>query len=302
MSVDLSKIKTEGRNLNTYDIDTLPTIEVLKKINNEDKTVALAVEKALPNIARLVDRLVESFEKGGRLIYMGAGTSGRIGIVDAVECHPTYGVSFDMVQCLMAGGERAFIQAVEGAEDNKDLAVRDLKRINLTKDDFVIGLAASGRTPYVIGGIEYANSIGATTGCVVTSMNSPISKLVKYPVEVITGEEVITGSTRMKAGTAQKMVCNSITTTAMIKLGKVYENLMIDVLATNEKLVERSKKIIMEATGVDKEKATILLTKFGSVKKAIFSELTGITDIDIVDMYLERNNGHIRKALEDARK
>ena len=302
MSVDLSKIKTEGRNLNTYDIDTIPTIEVLKKINNEDKTVALAVEKALPNIARLVDRLVESFEKGGRLIYMGAGTSGRIGIVDAVECHPTYGVSFDMVQCLMAGGERAFIQAVEGAEDNKDLAVRDLKRINLTKDDFVLGLAASGRTPYVNGGIEYANSIGATTGCVVTSMNSPISKLVKYPVEVITGEEVIAGSTRMKAGTAQKMVCNSITTTAMIKLGKVYENLMIDVLATNEKLVERSKKIIMEATGVDKEKATILLTKFGSVKKAIFSELTGITDIDKVDMYLERNKGHIRRALEDARK
>ena len=233
---------------------------------------------------------------------MGAGTSGRIGIVDAVECHPTYGVSFDMVQCLMAGGERAFIQAVEGAEDNKELAVSDLKRINLTKDDFVIGLAASGRTPYVIGGIEYANQVGAKTGCVVTSMDSPISKLVKYPVEVITKEEVITGSTRMKAGTAQKMVCNAITTTAMIKLGKVYENLMIDVLATNEKLVERSKKIIMEATGVDRDKATILLEKFGSVKKAIFSELTGITDIDKVNMYLERNKGHIRKALDDARK
>lgn len=302
MSIDLSKIKTEGRNPNTYDIDTLPTIEVLKKINNEDKTVALAVEKALPSIARLVDSLVESFEKGGRLIYMGAGTSGRIGIVDAVECHPTYGVSFDMVQCLMAGGERAFIQAVEGAEDNKELAVSDLKRINLTKNDFVIGLAASGRTPYVIGGIEYANRVGAKTGCVVTSMDSPISKLVKYPVEVITKEEVITGSTRMKAGTAQKMVCNSITTTAMIKLGKVYENLMIDVLATNEKLVERSKKIIMEATGVDRDKATTLLEEYGSVKKAIFSELTGITDIDKVNMYLERNKGHIRKALDDARK
>ena len=300
MSVNLNNIKTEGRNPNTYDIDIVSTKEIIKKINNEDKLVPLAVEKEIGKIAKLVDALVESFNKDGRLIYMGAGTSGRIGIVDAVECHPTYGVSFDMVQCLMAGGERAFIQAVEGAEDNKELAKNDLKNIKLNKNDFVIGLAASGRTPYVIGGLEYAKEVGTKTGCVVTSPNSVIASMVDYPIEVITGEEVITGSTRMKAGTAQKMVCNAITTTAMIKLGKVYENLMIDVLPTNEKLVERSKKIIMEATGVDKEKATQLLNEYKSVKKAIFSELSGLTG-ESVDYYLDKNRGHIRKALEEVR-
>ena len=302
MSVDLNKLKTEGRNANTYDIDLLPTIDILKKINNEDKTVAFVVEKELGKIAVLVDAVVDAFENGGRLIYMGAGTSGRVGIIDAVECHPTYGVSFDMVQCLMAGGEKAFIKAVEGAEDNKDLAKSDLKNTNLTKNDIVIGLAASGRTPYVIGGLEYAKEIGAKTGCVVTTTNSPIALMVDYPVEVITGEEVITGSTRMKAGTAQKMVCNSITTAAMIKLGKVYENLMIDVLATNEKLIERSKRIIVEATGVSYDDAATLLNKFGSVKKAIFSVLSGTSDIDKVNYYLDKNKGHIRKALEDIKR
>lgn len=302
MSVDLKKIKTEGRNPNTMDIDTLDTIDILKKINDEDKKVAKCVSKSLESIRDLVDALVESFSSGGRLIYMGAGTSGRVGIIDAVECHPTYGVSFEMVQCLMAGGKDAFIQAVEGAEDNKELGKNDLMNKNLTKNDFVIGLAASGRTPYVIGGLEYANSIGAKTGCVVTTPNSIIASMVKYPITVVTGEEVITGSTRMKAGTAQKMVCNMITTSSMIKLGKVYENLMVDVLPTNEKLVSRSYKIICEATGVGIDEAKELLAKYGTIKKVLVSELSEIKDKERIEYYLDKNNGHIRKAIEDARK
>lgn len=302
MSVDLNKIKTEGRNINTMDIDVLPTIEILKKINNEDKTVAYAVEEVLPNIERLVDKLVEAFLNGGRLIYMGAGTSGRVGIIDAVECHPTFGVSFDMVQCLMAGGKDAFIQAVEGAEDNLELGKKDLMNIKLSDKDFVIGLAASGRTPYVIGGLKYAKEVGCNTGCVVTSPNSVIESLVDYPVACITKEEVITGSTRMKAGTAQKMICNMISTTSMIKLGKVYENLMVDVLPTNEKLVSRSYRIIQEATGVSLDEAKDLLSKYGTIKKVILSELSGITDIDKLNYYLDENNGHIRNALQMIRK
>ena len=302
MSVDLNKLKTEGRNPNTMDIDTLDTLSILKKINDEDKTVAFAVEKEISHISCLVDNLVESFLNNGRLIYMGAGTSGRVGIIDAVECHPTFGVSFEMVQCLMAGGKDAFIQAVEGAEDNKELAKTDLEKIGLNSHDFVIGLAASGRTPYVIGGIEYAKKIGAKTGCVVTTPNSIIASMVDYPICVETKEEVITGSTRMKAGTAQKMVCNMITTTSMIKLGKVYENLMVDVLPTNEKLVFRSYKIISEATGLSTDDAMIKLNEYKSIKKVIFSELSGIKDIKKINYYLDKNNGHIRNALLDARK
>ena len=187
MGVDLSKIKTEQRNDNTKDIDLLSTIEVLTKINNEDKKVALAVEKELNNIVKVVDAVVEVFNQNGRLIYMGAGTSGRVGIIDAVECRPTFGVPHEMVQCLMAGGENAFVKAVEGAEDNRILAIEDLKKINLTDKDIVIGIAASGRTPYVVSGCEYAKSIGAKTGCIVTSPNSVLANLVDYKIEAVTG-------------------------------------------------------------------------------------------------------------------
>ena len=234
MSVDLSKIKTEQRNEATKDIDLLSTLDILKKINNEDKKVALAVEKECEKIASLVDAVTEAISNGGRLLYMGAGTSGRVGIMDAVECRPTFGVPHELVQCLMAGGELAFVRAVEGAEDNKVLAVDDLKKINLNCKDVVIGIAASGRTPYVVSGIEYAKSLGCKTGCIVTSPNSILASIVDYKVEAITGEEVITGSTRMKSGTAQKMICNMISTATMIKLGHVYQNLMVDVLPTNE--------------------------------------------------------------------
>lgn len=299
MSVDLKKISTESRNQNTLDIDLVPTFEMLKKINNEDKTIAYAVEKVLPNIAKVVDKVYEAFLCGGRLIYMGAGTSGRIGILDAVECPPTYGVDYDMVMCLMAGGEKAFIKAVEGAEDSLIQGKVDLENINLTKNDVVIGIAASGRTPYVIGGLNYANEVGAVTSCITTSASSPIESIVKFPIVAVTGPEPITGSTRMKSGTAQKMICNMISTASMIKMGKVYENLMIDVKATNEKLVSRSLSIICTILECSTDDAKELLTKYKTVKKVIFSSFTGEENLDIIDEYLTKEHGNIRKAVKN---
>ena len=298
MGLDLKKISTEKRNVNTIDIDRVETIEILKKINNEDKIIASKVEEELENITKLVDGVVDSFYKDGRLIYMGAGTSGRIGIIDAVECRPTFSVSDDKVQCLMAGGERAFISAVEGAEDSTTLGVEDLKNINLNKNDIVVGLAASGRTPYVVSAIKYAKEVGAKTGCVVTVKGSILASIVDYPIEVEVGQEVITGSTRMKSGTAQKMVCNMISTASMIKMGRVYENYMIDVQATNEKLVARSVGILVSASGVDEETAKTYLNKYGSVKKALISILTGTSDKEKIEKALEKTKGHIRNAME----
>lgn len=297
MSVDLSKIKTEQRNEATKDIDLLSTLDILKKINNEDKKVALAVERECEKIAPLVDVVTEAISNGGRLLYMGAGTSGRVGIMDAVECRPTFGVPHELVQCLMAGGELAFVRAVEGAEDNKVLAVDDLKKINLNCKDVVIGIAASGRTPYVVSGIEYAKSLGCKTGCIVTSPNSILASIVDYKVEAITGEEVITGSTRMKSGTAQKMICNMISTATMIKLGHVYQNLMVDVLPTNEKLVSRAIGIISEVTGLSRDEAKIYYDKFKNVKLALFSQMSGIDDIEKVNKIMEENKMNLRKAL-----
>ena len=298
MSVNLKKISTESRNKNTMDIDRVSTLEILEKINNEDKTIAYAVEKALPAIATVVDKVYGTFLNGGRLIYMGAGTSGRIGILDAVECPPTYGVDYDMVQCLMAGGSNAFVKAVEGAEDSKEMAVSDLKRINLSEKDIVIGIAASGRTPYVLGGIEYANKNNVNTCCITTSASSPLEQAVKYPIVVLIGAEPITGSTRMKSGTAQKMVCNMISTSAMIKMGKVYENLMIDLKATNEKLIERSLGIISTVTGFTRDEALEQLKRYGTIKRIIFSYLTNISDIKKIDEYLEKCHGSIRDAVK----
>ena len=297
MSVDLKKISTESRNPNTFDIDVVSTIDILKKINNEDKTVAYAVEKALPSIAEVVDKVYNAFLNGGRLIYMGAGTSGRIGILDAVECPPTYGVDYNMVMCLMAGGEKAFIKAVEGAEDSFSQGKADLINANLTSKDVVIGIAASGRTPYVIGGVHYANEIGAVTACITTSANSIIASIVKHPIVAVTGPEPITGSTRMKSGTAQKMICNMISTASMVKMGKVYENLMIDVKATNEKLVSRSLSIICTILECDIEEAKELLKKYQTVKKVIFASFTSEEDLNVIDEYLNNEHGNIRKAI-----
>lgn len=298
-NVDVKKISTESRNQNTLDIDLLPTLEMLKKINDEDKTVAIAVEKALPQIAKVIDQVTTRLENGGRLIYIGAGTSGRLGVLDAVECPPTYGVSPNMVVGLMAGGIKATSFAVEGAEDRKDFAVEDLKELKLTSNDVVVGIAASGRTPYVIGGIEYAKSLGTLTSCITTSSSSELANLVDIPIEAITGAEVINGSTRMKSGTAQKLICNMITTCTFIKMGKVYGNMMIDLQATNEKLVARQIGIICEITGYDKEIAKMKLSEYDTVKKVLINYFTNCTDKDKIDKVLDKVKGNIRKAIKE---
>ena len=298
--MDLKKISTESRNPNTMDIDLVSTREILVKINNEDKTVAYVIEQSLDQITVVVDKIVEAFNKGGRLIYMGAGTSGRLGVLDAVECPPTYGTPKEMVIGLMAGGIDALEFAVEGAEDSVELAVEDLTRVNVNENDIVVGIAASGRTPYVVGGIKFAKEKGAMTSCITTSLNSILAQTVDYPIEVVTGAEAITGSTRMKSGTAQKLVCNMLTTASMVKMGKVYENLMIDMQPTNEKLVARAERMVMEITGVDSEEAKAYIKKYGNVKKSIFAYLTGIEDIAVIDEYLARSKGNIRLALKIA--
>ncbi|MDD1368774.1 N-acetylmuramic acid 6-phosphate etherase [Bacillus sp. MHSD_36] len=251
----LENLSTEHRNEKTMNLDEMSIKEVLQSMNEEDRTVALAVENEIEEIEKVVQIVIKSFEEEGRLIYIGAGTSGRLGILDAVECPPTFGTDDKMVQGFIAGGLKAFTKAVEGAEDREELAEEDLKSIGLNEKDTVIGIAASGRTPYVIGGLKYANSVGASTASISCNKNAEISKYAKLNVEVETGAEILTGSTRLKAGTAQKLVLNMISTASMIGVGKVYKNLMVDVQSTNEKLVERSKRIIVEATGVSYEVA-----------------------------------------------
>ena len=266
--------------------------------NNEDKKVALAVEKELVKIAEAIDGIVSGMQKGGRLIYIGAGTSGRLGILDASECPPTYGVSEELVQGIIAGGTEAIFRAKEGAEDSKELAIEDLKSKNITENDTIVGLAASGRTPYVIGGLEYANKIGALTVSITCNANSEVAKVSKVSIAPVVGAEVVTGSTRMKAGTAQKLVLNMLSTGTMIKLGKVYGNLMVDVRATNKKLVERAKKIVCEATGVDREVAEKVLKETNyDVKLSILMILTGL-DINEAKEKLTQNKGYIAKAME----
>lgn len=294
---EFKKITTEGNNSSTKDIDLLSTKEMLLKINDEDLGVATAVREAIDQITKVVDEIVDCFMNDGRLIYMGAGTSGRIGILDSVECPPTYGVPSDMVMCLMAGGDNAFVKAVEGAEDSKTLAVEDLKSINLQANDIVIGIAASGRTPYVIGGIEYAKEVGAKTACITTSKGSVLANLVEYPIEAVTGQEVISGSTRMKSGTAQKLICNMLSTGSMIKMGKVYGNYMIDVMATNEKLVARSYGIVSEITGCTLEEAKEKIEKYGTIKKALIAYFTGCEDLEVIEDALQSVKGNIRNAI-----
>lgn len=297
--IDLKKLQTESNNLNTKNIDNLDTIDILKLINEEDKNVPKKVESALPQIEALVDELSISMKKGGRLIYTGAGTSGRIGLLDSVECPPTYGVDPSLVICLMAGGDSAFAYAKEGAEDDKEQAILDLKKIKPTKNDFLVGIAASGRTPYVLSMVEYAKEIGMKTGCIVNTLNSPLASLVDFPIEVETGAEVISGSTRMKAGTAQKLVCNMISTAVMIKLGHVYQNYMIDLRATNEKLLARQLSIISNICEIEKEEAKELLNKHQTVKKALLAYFTKIEDNEILEEMLQKNENNLRKAIEN---
>ncbi len=294
----LDKLTTESRNLNTSNIDKVSTLEMVKIINDEDKKVAEAVEKEIPKIAQAIDYIVERIKKGGRLIYIGAGTSGRLGILDASECPPTYGVSEELVQGIIAGGHEAIFRAKEGAEDSKELAIEDLKLKKLSPNDIVVGIAASGRTPYVVGGLEYGNEIGALTISITCNSDSEVSKTSQISIVPIVGAEVITGSTRLKSGTAQKLVLNMLSTGSMIKLGKVYGNLMVDVKATNKKLIERAKKIVCEATGIEKNLAEDILSKTDyDVKLSIFMILSGLSLNDAREKLLE-NDGYIAKALE----
>jgi N-acetylmuramic acid 6-phosphate etherase len=296
--IDISKISTERRNSKTKNIDIVSTKEILVLLNNEDKTVPLAVEKAIDQISDVVEVVTEAFSKGGRLFYIGAGTSGRLGVLDASECPPTFGVPDDMVVGIIAGGDTALRVAIEGIEDSKAAAVLDLEKHHLTKEDVVIGIAASGRTPYVVGALEYANKLGCSTGCVTTSSESEIAKIAKYPIEAITGAEPLTGSTRMKSGTAQKLILNMITTASMVKIGKVYENLMIDVQMSNDKLVSRAQRIVTEITGVGSEVAQKYLDKYGSVKYAIFAIMSKVEDPLKIKELLDQHHGNIRESLK----
>lgn len=245
------------------------TLEILTDINQEDQTVALAVKKVIPKIEAFVNAAVEKMKLGGRLFYIGAGTSGRLGVVDASECPPTFGVPYDLVVGIIAGGDSAIRKAVEYAEDDEKQAWKDLEAFNVEENDVLVGIAASGRTPYVIGGLKEANQAGLLTACIVCNAGSAVAANAKHPIEVIVGPEYLTGSTRMKAGTAQKLVLNMISTTLMIKLGKVKGNKMVDMQLTNNKLVNRGINMIIEETGVDQQKAARLLKKHGSVRKAV---------------------------------
>ncbi|EOW0743050.1 TPA: N-acetylmuramic acid 6-phosphate etherase [Proteus mirabilis] len=297
MAIDLGHLVTESRNHHSEHIDTLSTLEMLKVINNEDKKVPFAVEATLPHIARLVDKVVTAFSQGGRLIYCGAGTSGRLGILDASECPPTYGTPHDMVIGLIAGGHKAILQAVENAEDNVQLGAEDLRQLNFNAKDVLVGIAASGRTPYVIGALEYARSLGAVTGAISCNPDSPIAQRADIAITPIVGPEVVTGSSRMKAGTAQKLVLNMITTGAMIKMGKVFGNLMVDVEATNAKLIERQIRIVMQATECDRATAEQALAQCQRhCKTAILMILAGV-DAQQATQLLAQNKGFIRQAL-----
>ncbi|WNZ26546.1 N-acetylmuramic acid 6-phosphate etherase [Leptolyngbya sp. NK1-12] len=298
MGIDLGKLSTEQRNPNTAEIDRVSTLDMVRLINEEDKKVALAVEQVLPEIAQAVDLIADQIKRGGRLFYIGAGTSGRLGILDASECPPTYGVDFGLVVGLIAGGDGAIRKAVEGAEDRPELGASDLKTHNFNAQDVLVGLAASGRTPYVIGGLAYANSLGAHTIAIACTPNSEIGRLAEIAIEPLPGPEVVTGSTRMKAGTAQKLVLNMLSTGAMIKIGKVYGNLMVDVQASNQKLVERCKRIVCEATGVERCRAEELLTLTNyDVKLAILIQQTGLT-IEAATQLLQQAEGYLQRAID----
>jgi N-acetylmuramic acid 6-phosphate etherase len=297
--VNLNHILTEKRNPQTLNIDELSSLEIVKKINEEDHQVPQAINKVLPVIALLVDEIVSAFKQGGRLIYIGAGTSGRLGVLDASECVPTFGTPAEQVIGIIAGGDKALRHALEGAEDNKKQAIEDLKAINLSNKDILVGIAASGRTPYTLSALAYANSLGAVTGCVVNSPQSPMEQEAKYAIVAESGPEVVTGSTRMKAGTAQKLVLNMLTTASMIQIGKVYSNLMVDVQPTNDKLVQRAKNIIAELTGVSPEEAAESLQTYKTPKAAILALLTS-TEGDEVHRLLDKHDGHLKKAIGEA--
>jgi N-acetylmuramic acid 6-phosphate etherase len=299
MLENLNELTTEMRNKNSADLDRLPTIEVLKLMNEEDKKVAFAVERELPQISRAVDLIVSALENGGRLFYFGAGTSGRLGILDAAECPPTYGTPPELVQGVIAGGAAALVEAIEGAEDSVELGREDVEKYGVKAGDVVVGIAASGRTPYVIGALEEAKSRNAVTISLSCNPAAVIGQGVDVAINVVVGPEVVAGSTRLKAGTAQKLVLNMLSTATMIRLGKVYGNLMVNVQATNQKLRERVKHIVMEVTGVSYEEADKLTElSGGDARLAIVMQKTGLHATEAAEL-LERSGGKIREAIEN---
>lgn len=295
--VDLSKIDTEKQNKDTLNLDRMSIKEALTVMNNEDQKVAKAIKEVIPQIEKAVKIIIEQFNKGGRLIYIGAGTSGRLGLLDASECPPTFGAPKEQVVGIIAGGKVAMTEAIEGAEDDVEQGKQDVVDINLNENDVLVGIAASGRTPYVIGALEYANDINVPTVAIACTKDSEIGKVAKIAIEAVPGPEVLTGSTRLKAGTAQKMVLNMLSTISMVGIGKAYKNLMVDVQPTNEKLVSRAKGIVMKATDVTEEVASQKLDDSGGdVKTAILMILLDI-DKDTARGKLNETKGHIRKAL-----
>lgn len=295
--MDLGALVSETRNPATMALDEMSTLEMVACFNREDHNVPEAVAQVLPAIAQAVDLAAAALQAGGRLIYLGAGTSGRLGVLDASECPPTFGVPHGMVVGVIAGGPGALLKAVEGAEDNAALGEEDLRALNLAATDMVIGLAASGRTPYVIGALRYARQLGCPTAAISCNPGSPIAKEAQVAISPVVGPEALTGSTRMKSGTAQKLVLNMISTGAMVKLGKVYQNLMVDVKATNEKLVDRACRIVVEATGAERSAAQAALAQTGfEVKPAILMILAGV-DAPEAQQRLRQHQGYLRAAL-----
>lgn len=296
--IDLSGLTTERQNPASADIDSRSTRDILTIINTEDKKVPFAVEESLDRIAALVDAVVASFKKGGKLVYIGAGTSGRLGVLDASECPPTYGTPPWMVQGLIAGGREALVRSVEWAEDKEDQGVKDVQAIDFSSKDVLVGITASGQAPYVLGAMRYARDIGAVVGAISCNASSGTFELADHKILVDVGPEVVTGSTRMKSGTAQKLVLNMITTAAMIRIGKVYRNLMIDLTPVNKKLVERSKNLIMKATECDRPTAEHAFLASGKKPKiAILMVLLGI-DAPTAERLVEANEGHLSSAVQ----
>ena len=294
----LSTLITEQQNPNSMHVDSLSALEIVQLMNKEDKQVPLAIEKCLPQIAQAVECIVAAFQQGGRLVYIGAGTSGRLGVLDASECPPTFGVSPEMVKGIIAGGERALRHPIEGAEDSKTHAVVDLQTIQFSSKDVLVGIAASGRTPYVIGALEYAKSLGSVTVSIASNPNSAMANIVDIAIDTVVGPEVLTGSSRLKSGTAQKLVLNMLTTASMILMGKCYQNLMVDVQASNEKLKARAIRIVMQATDCDKALAEETLKQADqNAKLAIMMILSGL-DRAQAEALLEKHQGKLQLALE----
>ena len=294
----LSTLITEQRNPNSMNVDSLSALEIMQLMNEEDKQVPLAIEKCLPQIAQAVERIVSAFQQGGRLVYIGAGTSGRLGVLDASECPPTFGVSLEMVKGIIAGGERALRHPIEGAEDSKKQAVVDLQTIQFSSKDVLVGIAASGRTPYVIGALEYAKSLGSVTVSIASNPNSAMANIVDIAIDTVVGPEVLTGSSRLKSGTAQKLVLNMLTTASMILMGKCYQNLMVDVQASNEKLKARAIRIVMQATDCDKALAEETLKQADqNAKLAIMMILSGLERAQ-AEALLEKHHGKLQLALK----